>query len=142
MVFLCTLAHSATYEYLAFNLADGTAKALSANGVKITYADGNLLAQNATETLTLALADVASMQFTNTLPTGISTLLGAGDTITARNGVVSVTTKQACKVCIYDAAGRMVESFATVAGTASQSRKLTKGCYVVKMGKASYKVML
>lgn len=65
-----------TYPYLVFTNSQGSQTAIAVDGLEITISDGNLLATNAEGTTTLSLADLASMQFTETadMSTGIDEL--------------------------------------------------------------------
>lgn len=48
---------------LLFKTADGVTHSVKASGLEITFADGKMVAVNATESLTLPLADLSTMEF-------------------------------------------------------------------------------
>jgi len=133
---------AATYDYLTFNLVDGTARALSAQGVKVTYDDGNVVAVNGTDVLTLPLSDVLSMQFTDNLPAGVETIQDAGNIVSVQQGKIRVMSTTDTSVTIMDFAGVVVDAFHTVSGCVTESKKLPSGIYVVKVGVDIFKMLL
>ena len=56
-------ANDYTYPYLIFTGSDGTQTTLSVASLEITFADGQLVATNGDGSTTLTLADLISMQF-------------------------------------------------------------------------------
>jgi hypothetical protein len=58
-----TTAHADDYPYLTFETQDGTTQSVAVSGLTLTIADGNLVAANGTQTLTLALSDLTKMYF-------------------------------------------------------------------------------
>lgn len=117
LTLLCALylgARAADYNYLVFTLNDGSEQAIVANGLNITFTDGNLVAATASETLaTIPLATLQKMQFSEST-TGISDLPTDGDDIKA----------------IYDLQGRMMPL----------DTQLPKGTYIVKTSRRTIKV--
>ena len=51
------------YGYLTFTKGDGSARSLTVDGLTITFADGKATVQNATESETFTLSDLAKMFF-------------------------------------------------------------------------------
>ena len=51
------------YGYLTFTKGDGSARSLAVDGLTITFADGKATVQNATESETFTLSDLAKMFF-------------------------------------------------------------------------------
>lgn len=118
LTLLCALylgARAADYNYLVFTLNDGSEQAIVANGLNITFTDGNLVAATASETLaTIPLATLQKMQFSEST-TGISDLpTDDDDDIKA----------------IYDLQGRMMPL----------DTQLPKGTYIVKTSRRTIKV--
>ena len=116
---LCALfqgAWAADYNYLVFTTTDGSEQAIVANGLNITFTDGNLVAATASETLaTIPLATLQKMQFSESNTTDISGLqLESQDDIKA----------------IYDLQGRMMPL----------DTQLPKGTYIVKTSRRTIKV--
>ena len=115
---LCALylgARAADYNYLVFTLNDGSEQAIVANGLNITFTDGNLVAATASETLaTIPLATLQKMQFSEST-TGISDLPTDGDDDIK---------------AIYDLQGRMMPL----------DTQLPKGTYIVKTSRRTIKV--
>lgn len=52
------------YTAMTFKSADGTTHSIGSTGLKIEFVDGSLVATNGTETLTLPLTSLATMEFT------------------------------------------------------------------------------
>lgn len=118
LTLLCALylgARAADYNYLVFTLNDGSEQAIVANGLNITFTDGNLVAATASETLaTIPLATLQKMQFSEST-TGISDLPTDGDDDIK---------------AIYDLQGRMMPI----------DTQLPKGTYIVKTSRRTIKV--
>jgi hypothetical protein len=118
LTLLCALylgARAADYNYLVFTLNDGSEQAIVANGLNITFTDGNLVAATANETLaTIPLATLQKMQFSEST-TGISDLPTDGDDDIK---------------AIYDLQGRMMPL----------DTQLPKGTYIVKTSRRTIKV--
>lgn len=120
LTLLCALylgARAADYNYLVFTLNDGSEQAIVANGLNITFTDGNLVAATANETLaTIPLATLQKMQFSEST-TGISDLPTDGDDDIK---------------AIYDLQGRMMPL----------DTQLPKGTYIVKTSRRTIKVFV
>ena len=120
LTLLCALylgARAADYNYLVFTLNDGSEQAIVANGLNITFTDGNLVAATASETLaTIPLATLQKMQFSEST-TGISDLPTDGDDDIK---------------AIYDLQGRMMPL----------DTQLPKGTYIVKTSRRTIKVFV
>ena len=120
LTLLCALymgARAADYNYLVFTLSDGSEQAIVANGLNITFTDGNLVAATASETLaTIPLATLQKMQFSEST-TGISDLPTDGDDDIK---------------AIYDLQGRMMPL----------DTQLPKGTYIVKTSRRTIKVFV
>lgn len=118
LTLLCALylgARAADYNYLVFTLNDGSEQTIVANGLNITFTDGNLVAATASETLaTIPLATLQKMQFSEST-TGISDLPTDGDDDIK---------------AIYDLQGRMMPL----------DTQLPKGTYIVKTSRRTIKV--
>lgn len=97
-------------SHLVFRTIDGNAYSITALGVDITFADGNMVATNADETVTLPLASLASMEF--------------GDQVT------SLTDIAADFDGAVAVAGLGGQAFGTYASMAEARRLLAPGIYV------------
>lgn len=100
------------YQYLVFTMTDGTATAVTASNLNISFSDDNLIATSGEETLaTLPLASLAKMEFSTEAPTptGIQNI-----------SVDKLITDDS--VTIYDINGRQMP----------RNTQLTKGVYIVK----------
>ena len=128
-VFLISLAMAAVlsikaadYTYLTLVEQHGTKTSLTAVGLTITFSDGNLVAINAntSETKTIALSDLASMNFsTSNETTGISSIETEGFNLSDADAV-------------YDLTGRRIPSNAS----------LSKGIYIIKKGNITRKIQV
>lgn len=57
---------SAKYDYMEFRFEDGTTRTLSADGLSITFSNGEIKVTNtAGENIEIAATSISSMQFTN-----------------------------------------------------------------------------
>lgn len=111
------------YKYLTFEKTDGTQQSITAVGLTISYSNQTLTATNGTETLTLSVADLSRMFFSNDSATGISDLS---------------TLEQDGDATVYSLSGQQVAQ-----GRLSDVKALLrKGIYVVKQNGKSYKVQI
>lgn len=110
-----SFAAHADGSLMVFRTIDGATHSIAAADLDITFADGNMTAANSIQTLTLPLASLATMEFSN-LSTVISDLSAAPE------GKVSVTS----------VGGAACGSFPSVRQAASS---LAEGIYIVKYEK-------
>lgn len=112
--------------YLTLQMTDGTEQSLEAATLVITFADGQLVAANATSNQTFSLADLAVMYFSATPAATVTTAIGAlptGDTT----------------VVAYTVGGRLCGRFASV----DEARQtLPKGVYVMKTNSKTFKTTI
>ena len=66
-----TSAHADDYGFLAFQMQDGTLQTMTTEELRITFADGELVATAGTQTLRLPLSDLTKMFFSTDALTGI-----------------------------------------------------------------------
>ena len=115
-----------TYKYLVLTASDGAQTALAAEGLKLTFADGQLVATNGDGEQSVALASLASMAFAETdSTTGIDASL-------AKSGADA-----RCEV--YTLGGVHVGTYASCSALQSQ---LKSGVYVVKQNNKSTKIIV
>lgn len=72
---LCALLPAivmADYSSMMFQTTNGTSHFVGTEGLTITFDDENLTATDGTNTLTLALADIAAMSFSSDLASSVS----------------------------------------------------------------------
>ena len=62
------------YRFLAFQTQDGTVQTLPITGLRITFADGQLIATDGTTNVTLPLSELSKMFFSNTEVTAIESV--------------------------------------------------------------------
>ena len=119
-----TTAHADDYPYLTFETQDGTTQSVAVSGLTLTIADGNLVAANGTQTLTLALSDLTKMYFASEA-TSI-------DELTSKlpaDGVAEVFTLAGVSLGQYD-------SLQAVRAA------LQQGVYIIKVNGQTLKVMV
>ena len=71
-------AHAQSYDYLTLKQANGTETSLNLDNLRITFADGLLVADNGTQSVSIALADMDKMFFALE-STGLNTVSSAAD---------------------------------------------------------------
>ena len=110
------------YLYLTFTNTDGAEQSVSIDGLKVSFADGNIVAEATEETLTLPLADVAKMYFSDTKSeqTGIKEAVSKGEGIS-----------------VYTTSGMFIGIFANAA---QAHKQLEHGLYVIRNNGKTYKM--
>ena len=103
------------YKYLLFTLTDGTTQSIDATGASISFSNGTLTATNGVSSLSIPLANLEKMAFSNEEDTtGIET--------------VDIETLSDEHMSIYDLQGRSVSK-----------GQMRKGIYIVKTHDKIYK---
>lgn len=127
-----TTASAQNYDYLILQENSGNATGLKIDGLKLTFDKGNLVAQNAEGTKTIALADMQKMYFSSN-PTSVGSVTNddVKDLVTVENGTLKVNAPADAKVAVYSVDGRQVKP-----------GKLTTGTYVVRVNNKSVKVLV
>lgn len=135
--------HAADYGYLTFQQADGTLTTLAAEGLKITFADGKLIAKQGTQTATLDLNELKTMFFSNDGSTSVASINGNAPKITISNGQIQITTKENASAKLYRIDGRTEGSQNIDAGqTVTLAKGLAKGIYIVSINGVKTKVLV
>lgn len=116
-------AHAYEYPCLTFQSADGSTTTVSVESLTMTVAGGNLVVKNAETEVTLALAGLGTMYFTDQ-PAGIT----AAGTDAAEDGV-EVFTLSGLSLGRYESAGQA-------------EARLGSGVYVMKTGKGTRKAVV
>ena len=120
---LATMADA--YRYLTVTNTDGTSQSLDvSNGLTITFAGGNMIATDGTNTTTLPLSSLATMAFTD--EAAAIERLAAG---LAANATVQLFSMDGKLVGTYDAA-------------ALRQASLGKGVYMVRSGSTTKKIVV
>ena len=120
MMAACINIMADDFTYLTVENSDGTTTSMTASGLTITFADGQLKASNGSETWTLPLSSLSKMYFSNT--DGISEAAQAID-----DGEVTA----------YSTNGIVMGTFSSLDEARSQ---LKKGIYVIKSGSRTIKI--
>jgi len=109
------------YKYLTIVGIDGTKTSLTAVGLSISFSDTQLTAKNAytDETTTIALTNLASMNFSNTNET---------------TGIHTIQTNETNEKsdAVYNLHGELLPDNAT----------LSKGIYIIKKGNKTQKIIV
>ena len=135
------MAHATDYGYLTFQQSDGSLTTLVAEGLKITFADGKLIAQQGTQTKTLDLTSLSNMYFTNDGSTSITSIQGNIPAITVQNGQIWIATKESGKAELYRLDGIQLGSQNIEGGKkVSLATGLTKGIYIVSINGVRTKI--
>ena len=127
---LCGFAQS--YDYLTLRTADGTEKSIGIDGLRITFADGKLLAANGKEETQIALADMACMFFA-TAPTAIESLTAAdaaGLRVQISGGRLLTNAPAGSDIRVYSLDGRL-----------APTQGLSSGAYLVRVNGRTFKVV-
>lgn len=129
-------------DYLTVRTADGQEHSLPADGLKITFGNGNLTATASGATLTLPLAGLGSMFFTQQ-PTSVASLTAGGtENASIRDGQLTVTAKAGTSVRIYTADGRLAAvHIQRATGTEPADGHFAAGVHIVKMNGKTFKLL-
>lgn len=140
---LATLATQAEdYGCLALRQTGGTVTTLTANGLHITFADGNLVATQGGQTTTLPLADLTAMYFTTDDATGISAPSTAKGTLTVDGGTVKVTAAQGTRLTLHTLGGTALASLTATGGEQTLGANLQEGVYIVGINGHASKIIV
>lgn len=115
---------AADYDYLIIKQNDGTETALSSAPLKITFANGNLVAVSPSGTTTMPLGSLSSMYFSTTATDGIESVGQSGEAQAAT---------------VANMAGVVIARGASVA---EATRRLAPGLYIVKTDKDTKKILV
>lgn len=121
MVLIGMSVSAEDYNYLTFETSSGTTTSVALSNLKITFANGKLVAVNSATSTTLTLSELSKMYFSNTSSTGIE----------------SVSTSGNAPVKVYTVTGMYMGEFATI-NEATQNLK--KDVYVVKADDKTFKI--
>ena len=120
-----TMAADFTYRYLVVKTSDGTQVSLASEDLKLTFANGQLVATNNSGSQAFVLTSLVSMQFSETESvTGID---------------ASLMNSEEVKCEVYTLSGMYVGTFETAS---SLNTQLRSGVYVVKQNNKSTKIIV
>lgn len=136
-------AQATDYGYLTFRLSDGTETSFVARGLKMTFADGQLVVTQGTQTATIKLAILSSMYFSTTGSTGIEAISRPDGGVTVTGGTLSVEAPAGAKISVCNLSGILVSGYtATGNGTETVATGLQKGVYIVNANGVKTKVLV
>lgn len=133
-------AQAQSYDYLTFRAADGTERSMSIDGLRITFADGQMQAVNNSESFSTSLAGLSQMFFTET-PTAIKGMAVEAAHFSFDGGLLRVNAPQGRKICIYGVDGRLVSQHVKQADGMEQiPLSLLRGVYIVNVNGVTTKL--
>lgn len=113
---------AADYDYLTFQLQDGTEQSVAVSGLRLTFSNGVLTAVNAATSQTITLSQLSKMYFS------------------ATTGVQEISSVSSAAVLdVYSASGMYMGRYAD-AQTLKSS--LPAGMYVIKTDGTTYKTVV
>ncbi len=122
-VLACASLRAANYEYLVFTTTGGDIT-MKADGLKMTFSDGNLVAANNEETRTIALSSLSKFCFSD-------------GTTGVENAPAATADEEAG---VYNASGQLAGHVGN--GTTVETLQLPKGVYIVKGKTQSRKLVV
>lgn len=123
-------ASAQSYNYLTFQQTDGAVRSLSLDGLKLTFAEGNLVATNGTTQTTFPLSALQKMFFSSEAVGIHSASADSPVGVRIEGGTLHVDAPSDSEIAIYGIDGRRVPSTG-----------LGQGVYVVKVNGKTYKVL-
>lgn len=138
----CVSAGAQSLDYLTFRAADGTERSMSIDGLRITFADGQMLATNSVESFDTPLSALSLMFFAEA-PTAIKGVNIGASQPDYRNGFLSVSAPQGGTISLYTADGRLVSQHVKQAdGTEQIPLNLLRGVYILNVNGETTKLMV
>lgn len=131
------------YDYLTLRLSDGTEQSLSVSGLVLKFENNALVAtSSSTETVTVALSNMAAMFFSNEeAATSISDVSTGGIDISLSGRQLMVSAPSGSQVIVSNLAGVVVARHTSAGnGRESVGRVLTPGIYAVKVNNITKKI--
>lgn len=139
---ICIQAGAQNLDYITFRSVDGTERSVGIDGLRITFADGQLSATNNVESFSTPLSALSSMFFAEA-PTAIRAVAATDAHLSYSNGLLSVNAPQGEIVSIYGADGRLVSRHVKQAdGEERIPLSVLRGVYVIKMNGETTKLMV
>lgn len=123
-------AFAQNYNYLTFQQTDGTCQSLSIDGLKLTFAEGNLVAANGTTQAAFPLSALQKMFFSSEAVGIHSVSTESPVSVKIERGKLVVDAPLGSEISVYGIDGRRVPSSG-----------LGQGVYVVKVNGQTFKVL-
>jgi len=143
MMSIGSVIKASNYDYLILKQTDGVVTALSSAQLKITFADGNLIASTSAGITTLPLSSLSSMQFSETATTGINNLLTDKQSARVSGRTIYVSAAKGSRIVVVNMAGMVVaEAVADGNGEMAVGGQQMSGIYVVKVGEKTTKIQV
>lgn len=142
-VFLTGLtAHATDYGYLTFQQSDGTLTSFVAKGLKMTFADGKLIATQGTRTASLDLASLSAMYFSNDGTATIQTLRENNRNVIVKGRNIYVCPDTDAKIELYSLDGTLKKSRQIGAGQTATLSTPVGGLYIVSVNGVKTKALV
>lgn len=116
------VAKADSYDYFVFKQSDGTETSLSSSNLRITFADGKMVASSSSGNFSVALSQLSSMYFSNTA-----------------TAIESVSVDSNEDAAVYDLKGVLV---AKGKNNSQLTSSLAPGIYIKKVGDTTSKILV
>lgn len=124
-------ASAQNYDYLILQQADGKVQGIATDGLKLTFENGNLVADNGKDSKSVPLGNMKRLYFTSDITAVGSVTADEGRIdVSVTDGKLHVNAPEGSKVNVYSLDGRQVPA-----------EKLPKGVYVVRVNDKAFKVL-
>lgn len=136
-------AHATDYGTFTFLQSDNTATSLTANGLKMVFADGNLVVTQGSQTVTFSLATLSSMYFSNAGSTSIAALRTGETAIRTAGGTVRVCSPVTAQVALFRLDGmKVAEKTVPANSEETLGSSLSEGLYIVSVNGVKTKIFV
>jgi maltose-binding protein MalE len=143
LVILSVGIQAEAYSYLTFRPNTGNSDvSLSVEGLKITFANGKLVATNSSTTQSFTLTEIASMYFSDTSTGAVNEVNIGSSSVSVEGGKIVVTAPQGSVVNIYNIAGASVGNFVASGSKDTYDSNLSQGVYLVKVNGKTSKLLV
>ncbi len=141
-VMIAAMAQAQSFTYLNLTKSDNSIVSLVADGLKLTFSDGNIVAKNGTVTQIVTLADVVKLAFSDDA-NAVTDVKAADVKATGIVGDIKVAAPAGVRVIVYNLLGsKIYDSPQAADGEVALGLTLTQGVYVVKIGTITNKVLV
>lgn len=138
-----SLARADAFTYLNLTKADNSQVSLKADGLKITFADGNLVVENDGEKQSFSLGDITSFLFSDTKANGVDDISQTAVSAVGVQGAIKIVAPAGSHVEVFNLLGSKVLTTTLKAdGATIVGNSLAQGVYVVRISSRTFKVLV